>query len=48
MTKTENVLDGNDSRVGGVSYANGKLWAMLGSAATDSTGIRPTASRGSS
>jgi hypothetical protein len=38
VTKTENVLDGNDSRVGGVSYANGKLWAVLGSAATDSTG----------
>lgn len=32
----ENVLDGNDSRVGGVSYAAGKLWADLGSAATDS------------
>jgi hypothetical protein len=35
---TENVLDGNDSRVGGVAYANGKLWATLGSAASDSTG----------
>ncbi len=35
---SENVLDGNDSRVGGVSYANGKLWAVLGSAATDSSG----------
>lgn len=37
-TVTENVLDGNDSRIGGVSYANGKLWAVLGSAATDSNG----------
>jgi hypothetical protein len=32
----ENVLDGNDSVVGGVSYAAGKLWITLGSAATDS------------
>lgn len=31
-------LDGNDSRVGGVSYANGKLWATLGTSATDSAG----------
>lgn len=38
VVKTENVLDGNDSRIGGVSYANGKLWAVLGSAATDSKG----------
>jgi hypothetical protein len=35
---TENVLDGNDSRVGGVSFVNGQLWATLGSAATDSNG----------
>jgi hypothetical protein len=35
---SENVLDGNDSRVGAVSYAGGKVWATLGSAATDSTG----------
>lgn len=35
---SENVLDGNDSRVGGVSLANGKLWVTLGTAATDSTG----------
>jgi hypothetical protein len=38
VTKTENVLDANDSRIGGVSYADGKLWAVLGSAATDSNG----------
>jgi hypothetical protein len=38
VTKTENVLDGNDSRVGAVSFANGKLWATLGSAASDSSG----------
>ena len=38
VTTTENVLDANDSRIGGVSYANGKLWATLGSAATDSSG----------
>jgi hypothetical protein len=31
---TENVLDGNDSRVGGVSFANGQLWVTLGTAAT--------------
>jgi hypothetical protein len=31
-------LDGNDSRVGGVAYANGKLWATLGTSATDSLG----------
>jgi hypothetical protein len=31
-------LDGNDSRIGGVSYANGKLWATLGTSATDSAG----------
>ena len=31
-------LDGNDSRVGGVYYANGKLWATLGTSATDSAG----------
>jgi hypothetical protein len=31
-------LDGNDSRVGGVSFANGKLWATLGTSATDSAG----------
>jgi hypothetical protein len=31
-------LDGNDSRVGGVAYANGKLWATLGTSATDSAG----------
>jgi hypothetical protein len=37
-TVPEGPLDANDSRVGGVSYANGKLWAVLGSAATDSTG----------
>ena len=37
-TVTESFLDGNDSRIGGVSYANGKLWAVLGSAATDSGG----------
>ena len=37
-TVSEGVLDGNDSRVGGVSYADGKLWAVLGSAATDSKG----------
>jgi hypothetical protein len=35
---SENVLDGNDSRVGAVSYANGKVWSTLGSAATDSAG----------
>ena len=38
VTKTENVLDGSDSRILSVSYANGKLWAVLGSAATDSNG----------
>jgi hypothetical protein len=27
---TENVLDANDSRVGGVSFANGQLWVTLG------------------
>jgi hypothetical protein len=32
------TLDSNDSRIGGVSFANGKLWATLGSAATDSAG----------
>jgi hypothetical protein len=32
------MLDSNDSRIGGVSYANGTLWATLGSAATDSAG----------
>ena len=37
-TVAENVLDPLDSRIGGVSYANGKLWAVLGSAATDSSG----------
>jgi hypothetical protein len=31
---TENVLDANDSRVGGVSFANGQLWVTLGTAAT--------------
>ncbi len=36
--QSENVLDGNDSRMGGVSYADGKLWTVLGSAATDSRG----------
>lgn len=36
--RSENVLDGNDSRVGGVSFANGRLWVTLGTAATDSTG----------
>jgi hypothetical protein len=35
---SENVLDGNDSRIGAVSYASGKVWATLGSAATDSNG----------
>jgi hypothetical protein len=34
----ENVLDGNDSRIGAVSYAGGRVWATLGSAATDSHG----------
>ena len=34
----ENVLDGNDSRIGAVSYASGRVWATLGSAATDSRG----------
>jgi hypothetical protein len=32
------TLDSNDSRIGGVSYANGQLWATLGSAATDGNG----------
>jgi hypothetical protein len=27
---SENVLDANDSRVGGVSFANGQLWVTLG------------------
>jgi hypothetical protein len=35
---SENVLDGSDSRIGSVSYAGGKLWTTLGSAATDSNG----------
>lgn len=38
VTVTENVLDPLDSRIGGVSYADGKLWAVLGSAATDASG----------
>jgi hypothetical protein len=31
-------LDANDTRIGGVQYANGKLWATLGTSATDSAG----------
>jgi hypothetical protein len=31
-------LAADDTRVGGVAYGNGKLWATLGTSATDSTG----------
>jgi hypothetical protein len=37
-TITIKRLDANDSRIGGVQYANGKLWATLGTSATDSAG----------
>jgi hypothetical protein len=37
-TITVKRLDANDTRIGGVQYANGKLWATLGTSATDSAG----------